>query len=186
MFICNAARGAGPGVLQFCGEPVTLAAVNERIKLLLDSLDRAYDKKSWHGTGLRGALRGLDVDVALWRPGPDRRNIWEYVLHAAYWKYIVRRKLATEEGPRFERAPSNFPALPADPTAAALKTDIAFLKHEHDLLRAGIQAFPASRLDESAGEFTYAALICGVAAHDLYHTGQIQLLKRLCGGAAAK
>ena len=142
----------------------TLAAVDGRIRLLLDNLDRAYNKKGWHGTTLRGSLRGLELPVALWRPRPDRRNIWEYVLHTAYWKYIVRRKISAEEGPGFERGPSNFPDLPEHPTAAALKTDIAFLKNEHDLLRAGIERFPASRLDDSAGEHTFAGMIFGVAA----------------------
>ncbi len=156
--------------------------VDQRIELLLDNLDRAYDTKAWHGTTLRGALRGLDPQAALWRPQSDRRNIWEYVLHAAYWKYIVRRKLATDPGPAFDRGPSNFPSPPEVATAAALKQDIAFLKRQHQLLRQRIAEFPAAQLDRSAGEVSFAAMILGVAAHDLYHAGQIQLLKRLYRG----
>lgn len=58
---------------------------------LLALLDEAYDHRSWHGTNLRGALRGLPSAVAAWRPEPMRHNIWELVVHAAYWKYAVRR-----------------------------------------------------------------------------------------------
>ncbi len=64
------------------------------VALLLRVMDQAYDQKSWHGTTLRGSLRGLTAEEALWRPGPNRHNIWELTLHAAYWKYIVRRRLA--------------------------------------------------------------------------------------------
>ncbi|HEY0351427.1 MAG TPA: DinB family protein, partial [Gemmatimonadales bacterium] len=64
------------------------------IDLLLEMLDQAYNQKGWHGTTLRGALRGLTPKDALWRPAPRRHNIWELTLHAAYWKYAVRRRLA--------------------------------------------------------------------------------------------
>ncbi len=62
-------------------------ATDPQIRLLLRELDQAYDKKAWHGTTLRGSLRGLTVKEARWRPARGRHNIWELVLHAAYWKY---------------------------------------------------------------------------------------------------
>ena len=75
-------------------------------------MDQAYDQKSWHGTTLRGSLRGLTAEEALWRPGPNRHNIWELTLHAAYWKYAVRRRLAGDAVGSFERKPSNWPDIP--------------------------------------------------------------------------
>lgn len=60
---------------------------------LLRSIDLAYDKKAWQGPTLRGALRGVDQTLAAWRPAPNRHNIWEIAVHAAYWKYSVRRRL---------------------------------------------------------------------------------------------
>src|SRR5438874_523546 len=67
------------------------------LQLLLDGLDEAFDRKSWHGTNLRGSVRGVAVKEALWRPGPGRHNIWELMLHAAYWKYVVRRRITGEK-----------------------------------------------------------------------------------------
>ncbi|MFB3094787.1 MAG: DinB family protein [Candidatus Acidiferrales bacterium] len=87
-------------------------ATNPQIQLLLRELDQAYDKKAWHGTTLRGSLRGLTVKEALWRPARGRHNIWELVLHAAYWKYIVLRKLSGDSELKFPRPGSNFPRLP--------------------------------------------------------------------------
>ena len=63
------------------------------IALLVEILDRAYNRRSWHGTNLRGSLRGLTPAQLAWRPGKNRHNIWEVVVHAAYWKYAVWRRL---------------------------------------------------------------------------------------------
>ena len=159
--------------------PTTM--VDQRIELLLQLVDQAYGKKAWHGTTLRGSLRGLHAATALWRPAPDRHNIWELILHTAYWKYIVRRRLSGDKTLSFPRKPSNWPAQPVEGTAKQLTSDIALLQREHDLLREAIADFPASRLNGRAleSEWTYVEHIHGIAAHDLYHTGQIQLLKRL-------
>lgn len=151
------------------------------IAALLEDIDVAFQGRSWHGTTLAGALRGLRPDMASWRPAPDRKTIQELMLHAAYWKYIVRRALIGSETPRFERAPSNWPTPSAEGSAQGLRADIAFLKSEHARLREAITAFPARRLGEAAGKSgtTYAGLIRGVTFHDLHHGGQIQLMKRL-------
>ncbi len=151
------------------------------ISLLLHIVDQAFDTKAWHGTTLRGALRGLTPEVALWRPAPGRHNIWEYLLHAAYWKYIVRRRLTRDRSIRFSRTPSNWPSPPDPAHAKSLKADILLLVEEHRLMREAIAGFPARRLNAKAPEsqWTYAEHIHGIAAHDLYHTGQIQLVKRL-------
>ena len=50
---------------------------------LLDLLDEAYDRRSWHGTNLRGSLKRVEPTQATWRPGPGRHNVWELVVHAA-------------------------------------------------------------------------------------------------------
>ncbi len=152
-----------------------------RIELMLANIDRAYDRRSFHGTTLRGALRGLKVDVAVWKPAPDRNSIWQLILHAAYWKYIVRRSLTEDTKARFARSPSNFPRVPESPTPAGLKRDIALLGDEHRRMRAAVATVDVTTLERPAKKRgpTRLDLILGIAAHDLYHTGQIQLLKRL-------
>lgn len=151
------------------------------IALLLRVLDQAYDQKSWHGTTLRGSLRGLTAGEVLWRPGPNRHNIWELTLHTAYWKYIVRRRLAGDSVGSFERKPSNWPDIPEPADGSAWKRDVSFLESEHRKLRdlvAGLRP-EALQVRSPRGVWTAAEEIHGVAAHDLYHTGQIQLIKRL-------
>src|SRR5262245_66231960 len=62
------------------------------IALLLHLVDEAYGKKAWHGPNLRGAIRRISAAVASWRPQLNRRSIADIVVHAAYWKYAVRRR----------------------------------------------------------------------------------------------
>jgi len=150
--------------------------------MVLDGLDEAFDKKSWHGPNLRGAIRGVTVAQAAWRPAGDRHNIWELTLHAAYWKYVVRRKILSEKRGSFVLAGSNFFERPEGGSAAAgtaatevaWKRDIAILEAVHRKLRDVVADLPPRRLTPAV-----CHLIRGAAAHDLYHAGQIRLLRRM-------
>ncbi|MCA8955609.1 MAG: DinB family protein [Planctomycetes bacterium] len=155
-----------------------MAGVSPQLELLVDNLDRAYRGRSWHGTSLRGTLRGLTGEAALWRPQPQRHCIWDLVLHAAYWKYVARRKLAPQS-PRFPRAGSDFPHLPDPADPRALAADLALLDEQHALLREAVLALRPAQLGEARGSWRVVEYVLGVAAHDLYHAGQINLLKRL-------
>ena len=159
-------------------------ARDSRVQLLLAVFDQAFSGASWHGTPLGGALRGVSPRQALWRPGRGRHNIWELVLHTAYWKCIVRRRLTRDERVAFPRAGANFPALPPRPGAAQWRRDVALLKREHALLRRAIARLAPARLSRRVWQSRWnaAATVAGIASHDLYHAGQIQLLKRLQRG----
>jgi hypothetical protein len=146
---------------------------------LLAACDEGFDSRAWHGPTLRGSLRGVTPAQALWRPAPGRHNIWEIAVHAAYWKYVVRRVITGAKRGSFPLKGSNwFPRDRAD--AARWREDLRLLSDEHRELRAAIEALHPARLGVVARKrFTVAALVRGIAAHDLYHAGQIQLLKRL-------
>lgn len=150
------------------------------IPLLLDVIDQAFDRKSWHGTNLRGSVRRVDHEQAIWRPGPQRKSIWEITLHAAYWKYTVRRRLLGEKRGSFPLKGSDW-FTPAETTAAAWRDAVDLLVETHRTMREAIAGLPPEQLRKSAAgsETTNFALITGIAAHDLYHAGQIQLLKKL-------
>jgi hypothetical protein len=148
---------------------------------LLFLVDTAYDTASWHGPNLRGSLRGVDPEQAAWRPGLERHNIWELAVHAAYWKYAAWRRLTGAKRGSFPLRGSNFFTRPVEKTAVAWADDLALLDRMHQTLRDAIAAIPPGQLDGPSAQagVTRRALATGVAAHDLYHAGQIQLLKRL-------
>jgi uncharacterized damage-inducible protein DinB len=151
------------------------------IALLLQILDEAFDKKSWHGPNLRGSVRGLTPDQAAWRPAAGRHNIWEQVVHAGYWKYIVRRRLLGEKRGSFPFKGSNWFVRPVEASEAAWREDVALLEATHESLRAAVANLAPKELHvtPAGSKVSNRAMLTGVAAHDVYHAGQIQLLKRL-------
>ena len=159
------------------------------ILILLDAIDRAYNRRSWHGTNLRGALRGITPGEAAWRPSRGRHNIWELVVHAAYWKYVVHRRLTGEAAGSFVLKGSNWFARPeGKPADAAWKKDIRLLDDIHRSLRNAVSMVKSKALSykPTNSKVSNLMLIEGIAAHDLYHAGQIQLLKRLARGGEFK
>lgn len=148
---------------------------------LLRLLDQAYDRRSWHGPNLRGSLRGITARQAVWRPGRGRHSIWELTLHAAYWKYVVVRRLRGQKRGSFPMRGSNWFNRIAVPDEKAWREDLRLLEETHRSLREAVAALDTRALnDRGPGRSVNVLdLLMGVAAHDLYHAGQIQLIKRI-------
>lgn len=165
-----------------------------RVTEVLRVLDPAPGFRPWHGgASPLGSLRGVSEEEAAWRPAPGRHSIWELALHIAYWKYAVRRRLVGGPSGAFPRRPSNWPAVPDPADAKAWKADRALLREEHALVVEAIRGFDPALYDEPAPKLTgsgaessttFGDLIMGVVMHDTYHTGQIQVLKRLYASQA--
>lgn len=139
-----------------------------------------YDHRAWHGPNLRSSLHGVKADEAAWRPGPDRHCIWEIALHCAYWKHrVLARTAGLRE--RFPRSPANFPRLPASPDDVAWRTDQALLDSVHARLLEYVEQMDEDQLDDVPAGRTQPnrAHLIGIAFHDVYHAGQIRLLRRL-------
>jgi hypothetical protein len=160
--------------------PIIQSVTPNQEPLLLQAIDEAYNRSAWHGPNLRGALRGVSAADAPWRPSPDRHNIWEEAVHCAYWKYAARRRIVGAKRGSFTLAGSNWFVRPeaAPPADAAWKADLRLLDEQHGLLREAVAAF----CQRGAASPADLRLVRGIAFHDVYHAGQIQLLKRLRRG----
>jgi uncharacterized damage-inducible protein DinB len=157
------------------------------ISILLTQIDQAYDRRSWHGTNLRGSIRGLTADAVAWRPAPGRHNIQEIAVHAAFWKYVVWRRLTRQPRGSFPLEGSNWFARPA-PDAVRWRADVRLLADMHRQLRDAVSAASERLLRQPirGGRDTPLSLVFGIIAHDVYHAGQIQLIKRLGGMGAGR
>ncbi|HVS36902.1 MAG TPA: DinB family protein [Gemmataceae bacterium] len=155
------------------------------VDVLLRLIDQGYDRKAWHGPNLRGSIRGIEARIAGWRPATDRRCIAEIVVHAAYWKYAVRRRLLGEKRGSFPLKGSNWFPRP-DVSPKTWGDDVALLEQMHRALRAAVADLSSKELTATppGRKVSNLDLIAGIAAHDVYHAGQIQLLKRLAGAGA--
>jgi len=145
-------------------------------KLVLALLDEAYEKKTWHGPNLKQSIKGVTAKQAAWRPAPGRHNIWEVMLHAAYWKYAVRRRIEGGKRGSFALKGSNFFTRPekGNLNEAAWRADKELLEREHRALRMTI-----AKLLRTLRGAKFMRQLYGVAFHDIYHAGQIRLLRRL-------
>jgi hypothetical protein len=145
-------------------------------------LDEAFAGPSWHGPALYTALRGVTAKQAAWRPGRGRHNIWEVVVHAAYWKHVVRQRLSGRRAERFPLRGTNWFVRPSGDRT--WHDDVRLLVEEHERLRDVVKRLSPRAMTRVVAHRhdTAAYTIRGIAAHDLYHAGQIQLLKRLQRG----
>jgi hypothetical protein len=145
-------------------------------KLVLALLDEAYEKKTWHGPNLKQSIKGVTAKQAAWRPGPGRHNIWELTLHAAYWKYALRRRIEGGKRGSFALQGSNFFRRPeaGKRNEAAWSADKKLLEREHRALRGAVAKVLLSGRGQKLVRQVY-----GVAFHDIYHAGQIRLLRRM-------
>ena len=157
--------------------------MDAEVRQLLTIIDQAYDRKSWHGTNLRGSIRGLSAAQAGWRPSPKRHNIWEIVVHAAYWKYAVTRRFSAAPRGSFPLKGSNWFRRPDGGATgeSAWRADVALLEATHKTLRRELAKLVGRDLTTTpaGSKVSNLDLLAGIAAHDLYHAGQIQLLKKL-------
>ena len=145
-------------------------------KLVLALLDEAYEKKTWHGPNLKQSIKGVTAKQAARRPGPGRHNIWEVTLHAAYWKYAVRRRIEGGKRGSFVLEGSNFFARPerGKLNETAWSADKKLLECEHQALRLAV-----AKVLRTARGARLVRQLYGVSFHDIYHAGQIRLLRRL-------
>jgi uncharacterized damage-inducible protein DinB len=144
-------------------------------------LDEGFDRAAWHGPSLLASLRGVTVDQLLHRPRRGVHNAWELAVHSAYWKHAVRNRILGGSRDSFALAGSNFFPRDKGLTLADWKRDRALLVREHKALRAVVADLDPGKLDlkVAGSRHTLRRTVLGIAAHDIYHAGQIALLKRL-------
>jgi uncharacterized damage-inducible protein DinB len=146
-----------------------------------DQLRRAFYGDAWHGPGLLELLEDVDAATAAAKPLANVHSIWELVLHIAVWDRVACRRLSGEKCQ--PTGDANFPPVPK-PTASAWSKAVADVKRTHDGFVKTVAALPESRLrDRVPGKrYDFYHMLHGLAQHELYHAGQIAILKK----AAAK
>ena len=155
------------------------------IARIVDELEREHSGEPWHGSPLREILEGIDHQQAARKPIPGAHSIWELVLHIISWKNEVRRRAGG--APAAEPIEGDWPAPPAA-TAESWRATLDALDASHRALAAAITALPEDNLfaptndprdrETGAGVSRYV-LLHGIVQHDVYHAGQIALLKKL-------
>jgi uncharacterized damage-inducible protein DinB len=146
---------------------------------IADQLRRAFEGDAWHGPALLELLKDVNAATAAARPMPDAHNIWELVLHVAVWDRATLRRLAGERTQ--PTGLDNFPLVPAPAGERAWNKAVSDLRRTHQTLVKTVAALPEPRLWERVPgkRYNFYHLLHGVAQHELYHAGQIAILKKM-------
>lgn len=153
---------------------------------LLDALAREHAGNPWHGPSRADVLADLTAAEAAWRPAPGAHTIWEIVLHMRSWtREVLRRAKGSVPA---EPEDGDWPEMPSPATDVAWQETLASLEGAHAALAAHVggmdDAARAARVkdrpwDPPGQAITQRAMIRSLAEHDVYHTGQVALMKRL-------
>jgi uncharacterized damage-inducible protein DinB len=150
---------------------------------LADQIRRAFEGDAWHGDSVLEILADVDAATAAARPIKNAHSIWEILLHMAAWDgAVVRRTGGTAVQLTGEQ---NFPSV-KDTSEAAWRKTVEQAKRAHDELVKAVMAFPDSRLQEQVpgktqDYYNFYYMFSGIVQHELYHAGQIALLKKARG-----
>jgi uncharacterized damage-inducible protein DinB len=158
--------------------------VRAEIARIIDELEREHAGDPWHGSPLRQILEGIDHRQAAHRPLPGAHTIWELVLHMISWKNEVRRRI--EGAPAGEPLEGDWPKPPTA-TADAWRDTLAALEASHRSLVSSVSSLPEDKLFQPTNDpreretglgVDHYVLLHGMVQHDVYHAGQIALLKK--------
>jgi uncharacterized damage-inducible protein DinB len=146
--------------------------------LIAEQLRRAFEGDAWHGPALLELLDDVDAVTAAAKPLPKVHSIWELVLHVAVWDAAACRRLAGEKWQ--PEGTANFPLVPKRATEAAWRKAVAQAERTHDVLVRTVAGLSESRLRERVPgkRYDFYFMLHGVAQHELYHAGQIAILKK--------
>jgi len=150
---------------------------NPESVLIADQLRRAFYGHAWHGPALLELLKGIDAKTAAAKPLGDAHSIWELVLHIAAWDGAGLKRLAGKKARL--KGTQDFPPVP-QPTEAAWRDAVAAAKRTHDTLVETVARLSGKRLcDQVPGKkYDFYHMLHGIAQHELYHAGQIAILKK--------
>lgn len=143
---------------------------------IADQLRRSYEGVAWHGPSLQEALEGVTPEMAADRGSPELHTIWELVRHVAAWAAAARLSLVE----------NRYVDLTGDgdwpPPLGAWTDALEKLATAQQQLWEEVQKLPDERLNDMVSaekKYSVYILLHGVVQHNLYHAGQISLLKKL-------
>jgi len=149
------------------------------IERIQDQLKRAYEGNAWHGPSVREVLDGVTAAQAHARPLANGHTIYELVRHIAVWEDVGRRRLQGDPADVEISSPQDWPR-PNDTSEEAWTQAKVALDRGHQALVEAISNTAESNLDEPVyeGKSSVYVTLHGVIQHDLYHAGQIAILKK--------
>jgi uncharacterized damage-inducible protein DinB len=150
------------------------------IHRILDQMDRAFSGDAWHGPSLMSVLEGIAAEEASKHPIQGAHSVWELVHHVSSWNTISQHRLAGESVAITTQR--DWPPV-WEVNEAEWQRALENLRESRSRLRDSIKEFSDEDLQGKAAgpDYTRYVVLHGVIQHDLYHAGQIVMLKKALG-----
>ena len=146
------------------------------VKFLIDQIKTTFNGDSWHGPNLVKTLNGIDKDQASTRTVGERHTIWELTDHITFWLEEVQKSVKAKKN--LEHSGNDWPRMGA--TEADWKQSVNRLEAAVNMLVGELSTWKNSDLAETVPEakFTFKQMLHGIIHHNLYHAGQINILRK--------
>lgn len=148
------------------------------INLIKDRIRRALDGDAWHGSAVSELIKDISAFKAASHPVDNAHSIWEIVLHLTCWHRVVKRRLRGENYEPTEE--ENWPAITMiNEEAWRIAQEDMYQSAEELLIE--LDLFSEEQFEElvPGKSFSYGIMLHGMIEHDLYHGGQIAILKKI-------
>jgi len=151
------------------------------VERIADQFRRAFDGEAWHGPAVLAILDGVTADQAAAHPVPSAHSIWELTLHIAAWERACLRRLKGDRAQLSDE--EDWPPV-SDTSGSAWEATKEELRSTHRELLEAVRSIKDADLDRPIIEdpttpfsSVYVTLHGGIQ-HNLYHAGQIAILKK--------
>jgi uncharacterized damage-inducible protein DinB len=146
------------------------------INRIVDQMDRALNGEAWHGPHLEELLKDVSAQQASAHPVKGAHSIWELVNHIAAWNFILAKRA---QGTAVKVTPElDWPPV-SDTSAASWKKALENMREARAQLRAATLSLKDAQLEDiTPGDHSLYVMLHGGVQHDLYHAGQIAVLKK--------
>jgi uncharacterized damage-inducible protein DinB len=147
------------------------------VKFLRDQIETTFKGDSWHGPNLVNTLKDIDYTQAMERPIEGRHTIWELTEHISFWMEEVYKSVRDHTGLKPDMD-NNWPEMGA--TEEEWQLSVKRLEAAVNMVLDSLATWRDEELYKVVpGEkYTYKQMLHGVVHHNLYHAGQINVLKK--------
>jgi uncharacterized damage-inducible protein DinB len=147
------------------------------IRRIVDQLDRAMNGEAWHGPHLEELLKDVSAQQAAAHPVSGAHSIWELVNHVGSWNAILAERASGNAVAVTEQ--QDWPPV-TDTSAESWKRALDQMRASRAQLRNAIEKLNEAQLDDIAPgkDHSIYVMLHGGVQHDLYHAGQIAVLKK--------
>lgn len=160
-------------------------AKKTRITAISELLSTSFHGGAWHGPSLMELVEKLKVKEAEFKAG-NIHTIAELLYHITSWRIFALKKIAGDAKYNIESEKQNFGDLRSidELELESLMMELTLTQDElGNILKEKEDDFLAEIVP--GAEYTFETLLHGIIHHDIYHSGQIAIIKKMAAKSAA-